>query len=186
MLNPALHSRGVSLIELMIAIAILGILLSIAVPSFRTWILNTQIRTAAEALNNGLQLARGEAVRRNTNVQFVLGAGTGWTVGCATVVADVDGDGRDDCPEVIQTRAAGEGSKDATLSVTPAGATTVTFNGYGRVTANLDGSATITQLDIDSALLDAASSHDLRILISGGSIRFCDPNITRPGDPRAC
>ena len=57
--------RGFTLVELMIGIAIVGLSLVMAAPSFSSWIQSTQIRTAAEAVQNGLQLARGEAVRRN-------------------------------------------------------------------------------------------------------------------------
>lgn len=187
MLTSAIsRSRGVTLVELMIAVVIIGILVSLAFPSFRTWLINVQIRTAAEAINNGLQLARGEAVRRNTNIQFVLtGAATAWSVGCETAVADLDGDGQDDCPAVIQSRAAGDGSAAASLAVTPAGATMVTFNGYGRVRSNNDGSNAITQLDVSSTQI-TTGLRNLRILVSGGSVKFCDPNITTVGDPRAC
>ena len=64
--------RGFSLIEMMIAVVIVGLLLMAGVPAYTTWIQNLQIRTGAEAILNGMQLARAEAVRRNTNVRFVL------------------------------------------------------------------------------------------------------------------
>lgn len=185
---PTSSHQGFTLIELIVTIAIVAILVTIAVPNFRTFILNIQIRTATEALNNGLQLARGEAVRRNTNVKFVLGTDSAWTVGCETAVADNDGDGNEDCPTVIQSRAAGEGSTLATVAITPTDAKTVTFNGLGKVTANDDASSSITQIDVDmpSTTLSAAESKNLSIRISGGSIRMCNPNITTVGDARAC
>ncbi|HYD35894.1 MAG TPA: GspH/FimT family pseudopilin [Methylophilaceae bacterium] len=180
--------KGFTLIELLVAIVIIAILASIGVPEFRTFLLNTQIKTASEAINNGLQLARGEAVRRNTPVQFNLGAGTGWTVGCEIPIADADGDDVDECPAVIQSRSAGEGSASAIVTTEPAGATTVTFNGLGRVIANDDGTPSITRFNIDmpSSLLDAERSKDMSILTAGGSIRMCDPNNATPGDARAC
>jgi len=67
-----LRQQGFTLVELMIAVAVLGILLSVGVPSFKAWLLNTKIRTTAEAMQNGLQLARAEAVRRNERVRFVI------------------------------------------------------------------------------------------------------------------
>lgn len=174
----AIH--GFTLIELLIAISIAAILATIAVPEFRAFLMNTQIKTAAEAINNGLQLAKGEAVRRNVRIRFSLGAGTSWTVGCETVDAN--------CPEVIQSRAAEEGSATATVTTEPGGAVSITYNGLGRVVPNDDGTESITRLNIDvpESVLAAATSKDLSILTTGGSIRMCDPNNATAGDPRAC
>jgi type IV fimbrial biogenesis protein FimT len=72
MLNSRYSETGFSLIELLVGITIMGILFMLGVPSFKSWIQNTQIRTATEAIQNGLELARAEAVRRNTLVRFQL------------------------------------------------------------------------------------------------------------------
>lgn len=180
--------NGFTLIEVLVTITIVAILATLAVPSFRAFIMNIQIRTATEALNNGLQLARGEAVRRNANVTFTMGAGSSWTVACETPVPDSNADGMEECPAVIQSRSSEEGSTLATVAATPADATMATFNGLGRLTANDDASASISRLDVDmpEATLAADQSKELRILINGGSIRMCNPNITTAGDARAC
>jgi type IV fimbrial biogenesis protein FimT len=70
----------------------------------------------------------------------------------------------------------------------PADATTITFNGLGRVVANNDATPSITQVDIDSTTLAAEDSRELRITVgTGGDVRMCDPD---PGihasDPRHC
>jgi type IV fimbrial biogenesis protein FimT len=64
--------RGFSLIELIVGMAILGILMSIGIPAFSDWMRNARVRTTAESVLNGLQLARAEAVRRNTTVGLYL------------------------------------------------------------------------------------------------------------------
>ena len=164
---------GVTLIELMITIVIVSILLTVALPNFGAWIQNTQIRTATESIQNGLQLARAEAVRRNEPVDFILGAGTSWSVSTAAGTP-------------IQSRAGGEGSVNVTVTVDPLGATTATFNALGRLT-NPAAAPTQIDLDVPTSILAASQSKELRINISsGGQIRSCDPNIVAAGDPRKC
>lgn len=169
------RSLGFSLIELLIGIAIMAILLTLASPDFKVWMQNSQIRTATEAIQNGLQLARAEAVRRNEPVNFILGSGSGWTVSTVAIPGTP-----------IQSRASGEGSVNVTVSVTPAGATTATFNTLGRL-ANSATAPTQIDLDVPTSIIPASQSKELRINItSGGQIRTCDPNITASGDPRKC
>lgn len=166
------RQTGFTLVELMIVIAIVGLLSIAGVVSYARWMQNQQIRTAAEAILNGMQLARSEAVKRNSPVRFVLGTQSGWTV---TVVSD---------GSQVQTRSAQEGSSNASVTVTPNGATTISFNGFGRVTSNSDGSASITQIDIDNLRGD----RPLRVTVgAGGTLRMCDPSTKlQAGDPRAC
>lgn len=159
--------RGFTLMELMITIAIAAILIALAVPSFKVLLANAQIRTGAQALNDGLNLARAEAIRRNERVIFTKGLNTAWTVSIESNAS------------VVQTRPDTEGSTAATVTVTPSAASKVTFNGLGRAVANTDASALISQIDIDvpTTLIPASSSKELRIIVSsGGAIRLCDPN----------
>ena len=171
------RARGLSLIELMIGLAIFGILLTTGLPTYSAWIQNTKIRNTAESVMTGLQLARNEALRRNTSVQFTFGANTDWTVSVVNPA------------ETIQSRPSAQGSYGVTAARVPANATTLTFNSLGRVMANADGSASFTQLDFDvpTAILPAAASRDLRITVgTGGRMRLCDPNVTDATDTRYC
>lgn len=167
------RSLGFSLIELMIAITVMAILLGLAVPSFKTWMQNSQIRNAAESIQNGLQRARAEAVTRNARVEFVLGADSSWVV---KLVGGAN----------IDARPANEGSRNVTRTVLPAGATTITFDNFGGVVANADASATLTRVDLDSPLITPADSQELRVTIGvGGNARMCNPNLAAP-NARAC
>ena len=160
--------RGVTLIELSITIAVAAILIALAVPSFQIMLANAQIRTAAQALHDGLQLARTEAIRRNERVIFTKGSQSAWTV---SVESDAS---------VVQARPSTEGSTVASVAVSPNGATRLTFTSLGRVVANTDGSASISQLDVDvpASVVATADSRELRITITtGGAIRLCDPNV---------
>lgn len=182
--------RGLTLVELAVVMTIAAILYMQAAPMFSAWIGNTQTRTAAESVLNGMQLARGEAIRRNRLVQLVFTNGTepSWTVGCATPLdagtLGVDDPG--DCLPVIQERAAGESSAQPQLEMVPADATTVTFDSLGRVVANVDGSATATQIDIMNPMVGADDRRILRLALgAAGDVRMCDPAVVG-GDPRGC
>ncbi len=173
------RARGFNLIEVMIVIAVVGIMLTLGMPQFSDWINNTKIRTATEGIANGAQLARAEAVRQNLSVQFVLGGASSsdWTVSSI-------GSGGAITP--LQ-RGVNEGSTNAVVAVLPAAATTVTFSGLGRIVANGDGTASLTQIDICSAVnMAAGTMRKMRVAVgAGGNIKMCDPQVPAT-DPRGC
>jgi len=77
---------GFTLIELIVALAILGIILSVGVPSFQQAVLNAQINNARSALLADLNLARVEAVKGRTRVMVCAResdttCGSDWTKG---------------------------------------------------------------------------------------------------------
>jgi type IV fimbrial biogenesis protein FimT len=167
-----------TLVEIMISLVVLGILLMVALPQFSAWLQNLQLRAATEASLNGLQIARAEAIRRNTLVQLVVGPGTGWTVSDAASGA------------LIQSKVHAEGTANAAVAITPGASTTVTFTPLGGVGANTDGSAAITQLDFTNptggSCQPTGPMRCLRVVVTGGgSVKMCDPVVALP-DARAC
>lgn len=60
--------RGFTLIELMVAVAILAILLAVGVPSFQSFIASSRLTTANNDLVGAITLARSEAIRRGSRV----------------------------------------------------------------------------------------------------------------------
>jgi type IV fimbrial biogenesis protein FimT len=197
---------GVSLIELCVVLAIIAILYAQAAPNFAAWIHNSQIRTATESMQNGLQLARAEAIRRNRTVIFWLTAGADaapadWLVGCLNPVgAGVQPEAAGDCPgSAVSTTTAPTSynwiqRQTAANQQTPLpqvtelnGATFITFNSLGLVVnPNGDGSLPISRLDVTDPTLPTNLVRPLRILVGGGQIRMCDPALTGSGDPRGC
>ena len=202
MLKASAPQRGFNLIEILVTLTVLGVLIALGAPSLAEFLQNQQIRAGAEAIVNGLQVARGEAIRRNLAVQAVLepgGAGwtTGWTV-CAATVEPCDSTTlTTDATQVIQHRSAEEGTSIATVTgVDAAGgpAVAVTFSPLGSVVPNTNGSATLARADVvkgsdpSLCMANGGSMRCLRVVVSGGgSIRMCDPTpgIAAP-DPRAC
>ena len=63
-------SRGFSLIELLIVLAIIGVTTALAGPALRSWSANSQVRTAASSLASSLRMAQAEAVRTFQPVIF--------------------------------------------------------------------------------------------------------------------
>jgi len=198
MLNQRkIRQHGFSLIELLVAIALVGILAVMGAPSFSNWIQSSQVRTAAESISDGLQLARAEAVRRNTTLRFNLTSASGlvdWEV-CATSTSPCASS------DIIQQRSSAEGSTNARVGVYNNGdgnsATTyttvisaanelpahVTFNGLGRTVS--DGSSNIVRIDVTNAVNASARRLVITVGMPGGEIRMCDPALSS-SDPKAC
>lgn len=62
------RQAGVTLLELLVAVAVVAVLLGIAVPTFTSTVNNNRLTAHANELIAGLQSARMEAIRRNTRV----------------------------------------------------------------------------------------------------------------------
>lgn len=191
--------RGVSLVELMIGLAIVGIIMTIGLPSFNIFLQNTQIKNAAETTLAGITLARAEAVRRNALVRFSLVSDL--TSGCVLstgslnwIVSLSDPTGKCDiapsetvAPLTVQKKSASEGSPNITVAAT--GSSAIVFNGLGRPSG-----ASITQLNFSNVTgvcehVDPTNGtmRCLRVLVStGGQAKLCDPKVTDATDPRYC
>jgi type IV fimbrial biogenesis protein FimT len=170
------RQRGFTTVELLVALVIIAILASIATPTIRSVFVNTRIRSASQSMQNGLAMARTEAIRLNTQVEFVMRP-TGWVVRRVS-----DG-------TVLQQASGKEAPTGLTLTTTPAATDRVTFNSFGQSpTVNpSNGSERIDEVDIEAVTPPTSGSYrPLRIEITtSGLARLCDPAVADT-EPRAC
>ena len=177
-------SGGFSLIEMMVAVGVLGLLIAAALPTFSTWVANSRVRAVTENLQNGLRLAQAEAIRRNRLVVFALTDdppsadaeatenGKSWAVFSIGMLA---GEGI----EFIQGGELGSSS----AGVTVAGPAAVCFGFSGRLVvptadtiegedcAAQDTTYSVTRIGADRRL-------DARVSLAG-QVRLCDPARTQ-------
>lgn len=64
--------KGFTLIEIMVAVAIVAILTAVAVPNVRSWMANYRLKADARGLYADMHQARLEAVNRKANVIFTF------------------------------------------------------------------------------------------------------------------
>lgn len=184
--------RGFSLVELMVALVMLALLLTAALPGLGTWIANSRVRGVAEEVQNGIRLAQMEAVRRNRQTVFALtneapaltatpiGDGANWFVRALPLTSEAA-----DATFYVQGSAFGQQT-----GVSIDGPALICFNSIGRQVANAG-----TGLGEDCAPADpitydisgAGGDRTLRVeVFLGGRVRLCDKARSIATAPDGC
>ena len=191
-------AQGFTLVELLVTFTLAAILLLVAAPTMRLWLLNTQVRSVAEALQNGLRLAQNESLRSSRQVVFSLtnatpalnaaaaSNGRNWSVQALPLMS-----GGTEPAQFVQGGAFG----DATSAVAIAGPAAICFNSMGRQASatsavtgvgqdcSVDPAAPTTTYDISVT----GGDRPLRVTVSiGGQIRMCDPARALSASPDGC
>jgi type IV fimbrial biogenesis protein FimT len=192
-------SRGFTLVEMMIGVALLAILMSLAVPNFSMWIKNLGIRTAAESIQSGLTLARNEALKRNTTLRFQLttsvdencalydgstGPNWAWVVSrddaaslCGVAASETV------APRIVQAYDGTQSGGDKVRVDTDE--SLFTFNGLGRLTSSPANILVTGAEGKERCASESGKARCLRVEVTRGGIRMCDPAL--PGtDTQAC
>lgn len=167
-------SRGFTLVEVVVVMAVLAIVLLAGAPSLVDYIANSRVRQVTEEFQDGLALARLEAVRANQRVEFAPSA-TGWQV---TRPASGTQD-----EKVLATRVTRSLENAIAVQVSHE---TVAFDGNGRLAT---GSAPFVARFTPVGGSCQASGGRVRCLnvnvTTGGNVRMCDPALAKT-HPEGC
>lgn len=184
--------RGFSLIEMLIAMVILALLLLLALPNMSEYLRNASVRTAAEIISSGVQLARSEAIRRNAPVEFAL-VSADPTEANVSAAADVAGPhwivrvfqagGVYSAADFIQ----GGGAYSTQNAVIAADSANFNFGSLGRTDLAGNNTIRVTYPSAGNCVAASGSVRCLNVVVQiGGQVRMCDPAVTAAGDTRAC
>lgn len=88
LVSPRRLRRGFTLIELMITIAIVGVLMALAVPALTQMVATKSVASQADEFASALRFARSEALKRSSPVTLCRNSGTLAAPTCATVAGD--------------------------------------------------------------------------------------------------
>ena len=147
------RARGLTLIELMVALVIGGVLVAAAAPFFGDYIRNSRLRESGNTLFTEALMVQSEAIKRNTTVRLS-------TTGTVVQAIDLTVPGT---PVVLRERRMADGVSLPTQ--------TIDFAGEGRPTPFG------TTASINLAISTATCSADTRCpglrIDAGGSVRLC-------------
>jgi len=182
----ALHilkrDRGFTLIEMMIVVAIVGILSAFSIPAFNGWVADSQVKAASEQYMSGIRVAQTEAIKSGQRVMFFLTSSTPAAGAASSVAGKNWGVQSLEILNPSQVDALLESAVIAgqypQISVA-ANVAELTFNSIGRIT-NIAQNAQIT-------ITHPQTSKRLRVTVSTtGAMRLCNPDKSRASAPDGC
>ncbi|QWP79014.1 GspH/FimT family pseudopilin [Lysobacter sp. K5869] len=169
------RQAGVTLMELLVALAVAATLLALAVPSFIATINRSRLAGGANELVVSLQTARMEALRRNASVvlcnsadQLTCASGGGRWSGWIVLVPDANRDGVASDPLVL--RATRLGATVSMSSSLPDGRVTYRPDGFARAESRGRGGFLNASFDLCIETRQPAENVHRVSLFSGGRL----------------
>jgi len=155
MSDESMKQSGFTIIELMMVIAIAGVMAAFAGPSFTTMINNNRITTQTNQFILAVQIARSEAVKRGRPISITATDGSNWAQGWQVL---------DENDAVIQNFDA----VPSGLTVVSADSkTSFTFSGSGEV--NTSDTLKVCKTGLDGRNILITSTGRTRLVTTGVS-----------------
>ena len=168
------RNHGFSLFELVVAMAVVGILLAIAIPSFNYVTSSNRVASEVNGLLGDLQFARAEAIKEGQTVTACSSANgttcsttnaTSWNQGWI-VFSDANGNGLVDGSDYVlrkQPQFSGNDTFSSSNNVSY-----ITFNRIGfATTASVAGNTVSTRITLHTATPNSGSTRCMNVYTSG-------------------
>jgi type IV fimbrial biogenesis protein FimT len=200
-------AAGFTLIEAVVALAIMAVLMAVGIPSLSTWNQSRKAAAAASFYKEGFQMARSQAVTHNSASRLILidnavngqmdwrvdicfptqntpcnANSTGWST--ATAAASADPDQLKGYRSVVRSADALPPTSAMMLTLADGGADGVYFTPLGWVDSSI--APRVSRIDLAPALgRDGAFRPMAVVLTLAGTASICDPKVAAH-DSRGC
>lgn len=183
------NKNGFTLIELIVVVAILGVIMAIGIPGMIQYIRNAKVQALAVELKESIEQAKIEAIKRNSNSTITIYGSSGNNTGKNTIITvdntEVGSRTVKQAEKVLKIyKSVINGQQISNTLQTNQESTSITFSSNGRIT----GTATNILITGEQGS-DGCGPENVCFrleLTTGGNIRMCNPNLNKAENPQGC